>query len=92
MCGSSIHDLLFSEGYRLTEDAWQADGRRTYLHDDNADRSFVTGLARVLRAHGWVTDDTVLRAFRNCATGELIEIEPGGADTSGHFLHHLKSD
>lgn len=92
MFGTSIHDLLVSQGYRLTEDAWQTDGRLTYVHDGSADRSFVTGLSHVLRAHGWLPDNTMLRAFRNSATGELIEIEPGGADTTGHFLHHLKSD
>jgi len=92
MCGSSIHDLLVSEGYRLVEDAWQTHGRRTYVHDDSADRSFVREISRTLRLAGWVPDNTVLRSFRNSATGELIEIEPGGADTSGHFLHHLKSD
>jgi len=92
MFGSSVHDLLVSKGYRLTEDAWQTDGRRTYLHDDNADRSFFREISRILRGVGWLPDNTVLRTFRNSGTGELIEIEPGGADTSGHFLHHLKSD
>jgi hypothetical protein len=92
MCESSIHDLLMSEGYRLAEDAWDADGRITFVHDDSADRSFVRDLARVLRANGWRPDNTRLRVFRNETTGELLEIEPGGSDTTGHFLHHLKSD
>ena len=92
MFGSSIHDLLVSEGYRLVEDAWQTDGRRTYVHDENADRTFVREISRILRGVGWHPDNTVLRTFRHGPTGELIEIEPGGADTTGHFLHHLKSD
>ena len=92
MCGSSTHDLLVSEGYRLVEDVWQTDGRKSYVHDDSADRYFVSGLSRVLRAHGWRSDKTRLRMLRKETTGELIEIEPGGSETSGHFLHHLKSD
>ena len=92
MCGSSTHDLLVSEGYRLVEDVWQTDGRRTYVHDENADRSFIRDISRTLRSAGWLLDNTVLRAFRHGPAGELIEIEPGGADTSGHFLHHLKSN
>jgi hypothetical protein len=54
MFGSSIHDLLVSEGYRLVEDAWQTHGRRTYLHDENADRSFVRDISRTLRGAGWL--------------------------------------
>jgi hypothetical protein len=30
----------------------------------------------------------ILRAFHHLATDQIIEIEPGGDDTSGHFLHH----
>jgi hypothetical protein len=88
-----LHDLLYRHGYRLIEDAWQTDGRRTYLHDDeSADRSFLTGLGRILRNAGWKPDTARLRTFRNDSTGELIEVEPGGAEITGHFLHHLKSD
>jgi hypothetical protein len=92
MLTSPVHDLLYNQGYRLAEDAWQDAGRMTFVHDDSADRSFVRDLARVLRANGWRPDNTALRVFRNEATGELIEIEPGGSETSGHFIHHLKSD
>lgn len=45
----ALRDLLVSEGYRLVEDAWDADGRLTYVHDDNADRSFIREISRVLR-------------------------------------------
>jgi len=46
---ASLHDLLVSQGYRLVEDAWLEFGRRTYIHDDNATRSYITKLAATLR-------------------------------------------
>jgi hypothetical protein len=88
---SPVHDLLYNQGYRLAEDAWDADGRTTFVHDDSADRSFVRDLARVLQANGWRPDNTALRSFRNGTTGELLEIEPGGSDTTGHFLHVIRA-
>lgn len=92
MIESSVHELLYQHGYRLIEDAWQTDGRRTYLHDDSADRSVLIGLAQILRDAGWKPDKARLRTFVNDATGELIEVEPGGAEITGqHFLHYLKS-
>lgn len=30
-----------------------------------------------------------LHSFRN-ATGHELELEPGGAEVTGHFLHHIK--
>src|SRR5690348_3766450 len=81
------HTLLVASGYRLVEDVWARQGRRTYIHDDDAGRSHLREMAALLRADGWLNDAMQLRAFRR--PGELIEIEPGGADTSGHFLHQL---
>jgi hypothetical protein len=89
---SSVHDLLRQQGYRLVEDAWEGHGRVTYLHDDSADRSFLIGLAQILRSAGWTRDKSKLRTFRNELSKEAIEIEPGGSETSGHFLHHTQSD
>jgi hypothetical protein len=88
---SSPEDIFFAEGYKLVEDAWQEHGRRTYIHDDDADRQHLWRLTRLLQLAGWQRDKTQLRAFTNPTTGELIEVEPGGADTSGHFLHHLSA-
>jgi hypothetical protein len=85
-----IHDLLFAQGYRLVEDAWSTKGRVTYIHDDDADRGHLANLARVLGSVGWSKNSDKLRSFAN-ATGEEIEIEPGGADTTGHFLHYMKA-
>jgi len=31
------------------------------------------------------------RSFLNIGSGEMIELEPGGSDTTGHFLHHMKA-
>ena len=87
-----LGDVLASEGYKLVDDAWVENGRRTYLHDDDATRDFLIGLARELRVDGWVPHENILRAFRHPVTNEIIEVEPGGADTSGHLLHHMKID
>ena len=88
---SSLEDLFVAEGYKLVEDAWQEHGRRTYIHDDDADRPHLLRLTRLLQLSGWQRDKTQLRAFTNPTTGELIEVEPDGADTSGYFLHHLSA-
>ena len=87
----SLHEILVSQGYKLIDDAWSSQGRRTYIHDDDATREFIVGLAKVLRSVGWETHPNMLRAFRHPTSGEVIELEPGGADTSGQFLHHVKS-
>jgi hypothetical protein len=89
---SSLHELLVGEGYKLIDNAWSSHGRRTCIHDDNATREFIVALAKQLRRIGWKRDPNILRAFRHPITGELIEIEPGGADTTGNCLHHMKSE
>ena len=85
---SFTHNLLISEGYKLSEDAWDEHGRRTYLHDDIATHFMM--LAMTLRRAGWETVTQRLRLFNHRHTGEIIEIEPGGSETRGHFLHHMK--
>ena len=89
---SSLHDLLTAHGYKLIDDSWSFYGRRTYDHNDQATREFISGLEKQLRSLGWERHPTILRAFRHPDTGEVIEVEPGGADTGGHFLHHMKSE
>lgn len=86
----SLHDLLVSEGYRLVEDAWQKHGRKTYIHDEEATRDFIKQLAALLRPLGWKVDTSRLRTFTHRQSGEFIEIEPGGADATGHFVHHMQ--
>jgi hypothetical protein len=86
----STHDLLVSQGYRLTEDAWIEHGRRTYIHDDDVARSHIISLSIVLKSAGWKSDSEKLWSFVHRDCDEII-IEPGGPDTSGHFLHHMKS-
>jgi hypothetical protein len=90
--GHHIEHVWQELGYRIVDDAWESDGRRTYVHDDDADRQFLKDLQATLAQYGWVKDKRRLRCFRCAATGEFIELEPGGAHTSGHFLHHLKSE
>jgi hypothetical protein len=79
--------LLYELGYRLAEDAWADEGRKTYVNSEDADREFVNDLRKSLVQHGWEKHETVLRAFRNTKDHETLEIEVGGPDTSGHFLH-----
>jgi hypothetical protein len=62
------------------------------MHDDDATRAYLTGLAKSLGAEGWARDKTALRTFRHGKTGQIIEIEPGGSETTGHFLHYMKGD
>jgi hypothetical protein len=89
---TSTHELLIRLGYKLVDDASNSDGRLTYNHNDDATREFIiVSLAKDLRSIGWETHPEVLRAFRHIeSSGEVIQIEPGGADTAGHFLHHMR--
>jgi hypothetical protein len=86
---SQTHDLLVAEGYKLIEDAWKASGRRTYLHDDDASRAYIKALARVLHSAGWQTNFDKLRTFCYSDLKHEIELESGGSDVTGHFLHHM---
>jgi len=92
LMGQHIEHVVHDLGYRLVEDAWDSDGRRTYLSDDNADREFLIDLQTTLAEYGWIKDEHRLRCFRCAASGEFIELEPGGSEVSGHLLHHLKSE
>lgn len=85
-----LEDTLTMLGYRPEDDAWDTDGRRTYIHDDDATRAYLTTLRGILARQGWYRDQHELRTFRN-ASGQILEIEPGGSDTSGHYLHHMKA-
>lgn len=85
-----LSDTLVILGYRPEDDAWETDGRRTYSHDDNATRAYLITLRGILGRQGFDRDPAALRTFRR--DGELIEIEPGGADTNGHYLHHMKAE
>ena len=48
-------------------------------------------LAEGLRPLGWEADKNKLRSFRLRGADEIIEVEPGGSETTGHFLHHMKA-
>jgi hypothetical protein len=90
---TSTHELLVRQGYKLIDDAWSLSGRLTYDHNDDATPAVVAGLAKVLRSAGWEIHPIILRAFRHrTIADEIIEIEPGGTETSGHFLHYMKAD
>ncbi len=85
------HQVLTAQGYRLVDDAWEARGRRTYFHEEDAARGRIMGLAESLRPVGWEVDKNKLRSFRHHGADEIMEVEPGGSDTTGHFLHHMKA-
>jgi hypothetical protein len=87
---SATHEVLTAEGYKLVEGAWKEFGRRTYLHDDDADRAYVKGLARSLQSAGWRQYPRKMRAFLHPVSQHEIEVEPGGSEVTGHFLHHMK--
>ena len=90
--GRHMDAVLPHLGYKLVEESWTVEGRKTYISDEDTDRAFLIDLERTLAEYGWAKHKTRLRCFSNFHSGELIEIEPGGADTSGHFLHRLKSE
>jgi hypothetical protein len=87
----SPHDLLLSLGYKLVEDAWMSNGRYTYVHDEDASRTYVLKIARILKEKGWTLDPRSLRAFRHPVTQHMMELEPGGSGATGHFLHHMNT-
>jgi hypothetical protein len=90
--GQHIEHLLHELGYKLAEDAWEDHGRKTYVNSEDADREFLKDIETTLLPYDWTKDKHRLRRFRCATTGEFLEVEPGGAETSGHFLHHLKPD
>jgi hypothetical protein len=85
----STHNLIVSQGYRLPDDAWDDQGRRTYIHDDDLGRSHITSMTIVRKSVGWKHDPEKLWSFVYPVSQEIIEMEPGGVETSGHFLHHM---
>jgi hypothetical protein len=85
------HEVLMALAYRLVDDAWTGFGRRTYLHDEDLTHAFLLSLAGRLRGVGWESDKAKLRSFRHHSASEIIEVEPGGSETTGHFLHYMKA-
>ncbi|WP_298257103.1 hypothetical protein [Bradyrhizobium sp.] len=83
----TTRQLILAQGYKLAEDALAEHGRLTFIHDDNADRPHLAALSHTLRYAGWQADDAVPPRYRLPGTRLIIEIEPGGSETSGHWLH-----
>ena len=65
--GMHTHHVLVQFGYRLVDDAWAENGRRTYLSDEDANRDLLKDLGAVAAEYGWIRHPTVLRAFTNTA-------------------------
>lgn len=87
----TFDDVLEVFGYIPEDDSWETDGRRTYINHDSASRGFIRVLIAALARHGWKPDKARLRTLVH-SDGNIIEIEPGGPDTSGHYLHHMKAE
>ncbi len=87
---AQVEQGLTELGYRLVEDSWEKDGRRTYIHDDDVTQQHLNYLFNRLRGTGWTRHRTLLRAFQNDKARTILEIEPGGSGVTGHFLHLLK--
>jgi hypothetical protein len=85
-------DALSRLGYRLVDDAWEQDGRRTYIHDDDATPTHFANIVTALGQAGWSRNRNALRTFRHSNANQLIEVEPGGSGVSGHFLHILMEE
>lgn len=86
---SQTHELLVGEGYKLVEDAWEEFCRKTYQHDEDCNRPYLQSLSKLLRSAGWQTDFRKLRTFRYPGLQHEIELEPGGSEVTGHFLHYM---
>lgn len=78
----SVHDLIVGLGYRLVEDEWERDGRRTYIHDE-ACALQLKELKSLLQPTGWVHGPAELWILKHAVSGEILEFEPGGSDVSG---------
>lgn len=85
-----MDEVLASLGYCVEDDAWDSDGRCTYSHDSDASSPYLRSLMLLMRPYGFAIDKIRIRALHNSDTGEIIELEPGGFDCSGHLLHHMK--
>jgi len=85
-----LEDALVILGYKPEDDSWDTDGRRTYISDDDVTPAFLVVVTNILKYINWYRDSSSLRTYRH-ANGEIIEIEPGGADCTGHYLHHMKA-
>lgn len=88
-----IEDTLTILGYSPEDDAWETDGRRTYSSSDNATKAYLTTITGIFGRQGWDRQpkkDACMR-FRH-SNGEVLEIEPGGAGVSGHYLHYMKAE
>jgi hypothetical protein len=86
-----LAETLYILGYRPEDDSWETDGRQTYLHEENATRAFLITLNGILSRQGWKREQNTLRGFRH-PNGEVIEVESGGSDCTGHYLHYMKAE
>lgn len=85
-----IEEVAQALGYRPEDDSWDTDGRRTYIHDESANLQSFRDLVALLAPLGWFRDSHSLRTLRH-ESGEIVEVEPGGPGTSGHYLHHMRA-
>lgn len=87
-----LEQILMLLKYHPKDDSWDTDGRRTYSSDVNATQARLNRLGRALQSIGWEPMKNRLRMFRDTKSCEIIEIEPGGDDCTGHYLHLMKAE
>lgn len=87
-----LEQMLGLLEYRPEDDSWDTDGRRTYSNDSNVTQARLNAVRRALESMGWEVVKNRLRTFRDPKSCEIIEIEPGGDDCTGHYLHLMKAE
>ncbi len=85
-----IEELIADLGYVPEDDSWDTDGRLTYVHEDDATPVFHRRLRQILAPCGWQQSQRELRVFHHSDGDMMIELEPGGSEVTGHFLHLMR--
>lgn len=81
-----IENVLLGLGYDLEDNSIETDGRLTMSHGDNATRRFLKACCSEFASIGF--GRTGVFSFSD-TSGDILEIEPGGPDASGHLIHWM---
>jgi hypothetical protein len=88
---SPLSEILVACGYKLVECLEKA--RSMHVHSRRRSHaSICCGTAQ--RPHNrWMGGGPQkVKAFRHISDHYEIELEPGGSELSGHFLHYIKAE
>lgn len=81
-----VEHVLLGMGYDLEDNSLDSDGRLTMSHGDDADSKFMRMCCKRLAEIGFVREGVFV--FKDDAGG-IIELEPGGSETTGHLVHWM---